>query len=257
MAAEEKKTASSSRSGRSSKRREAPICENLSFAAKEAFKRLRTNLVMSFPREDTSCQLIGVTSAQPSDGKSTVALNLAYSLAELEKKVLLVDADMRRSSIHEKLHVEKAPGLSNLLSEGSSISAAIRKYRGTGEEWSTFDIIPGGDIPHNPSELLNSQRMATLLQALSQAYDYVIIDLPPVGAVVDAVSVSENIDGMIVVVRENACPRGLLADCMQQLDYAGVRVLGFVMNGAMEGSGKKYQYGSGYGSYGYYNSYYK
>ena len=256
MAAEEKKTSSSSRSGKSGgkSRRSEPICENLSFAAKEAFKRLRTNVVMSFPREDTSCQLIGVTSAQPSDGKSTIALNLAYSLAELEKKVLLVDADMRRSSIHEKVHVEKAPGLSNLLSEGSNINAAIRKYRGTGEEWATFDIIPGGDSPSNPSELLNSKRMSTLLQALSQAYDYVIIDLPPVGAVVDAVSVSQNIDGMIVVVRENNCPRGLLADCMQQLDYAGVRVLGCVMNGAMEGSSTKYQYNN-YG-YGYYNSYY-
>ena len=259
MATEEKKTASSSRSGKSGKRREAPICENLSFAAKEAFKRLRTNLVMSFPREDTSCQLIGVTSAQPSDGKSTVALNLAYSLAELEKKVLLIDADMRRSSIHEKAHIERAPGLSNLLADGSNISSAIRKYRGTGDDWTTFDIIPGGDIPHNPSELLNSNRMSSLLLALAKAYDYVIIDLPPVGAVVDAVSVSENIDGMIVVVRENACPRGLLADCMQQLDYAGVRILGFVMNGALEGSGKKYQYGKySYGSnYGYYNSYYK
>ena len=86
----EKKTASApSRAHKSSG--EAPICENLSFAAKEAFKRLRTNIVMSFPREDTSCQLIGVTSAQPSDGKSTIALNLAYSLAELEKKVLLID----------------------------------------------------------------------------------------------------------------------------------------------------------------------
>ena len=118
----------------------------------------------------------------------------------------------------------------------------------------------GGSITGVCFDELHDDDSLSLLeinQALSKAYDYVIIDLPPVGAVVDAVSVSENIDGMVVVVRENACPRGLLADCMQQLDYAGVRVLGFVMNGAMEGSGKKYQYGSGYGSYGYYNSYYK
>lgn len=250
-----KNTPASSRTNK----HEAPICENLSFAAKEAFKRLRTNLIMSFPRDDTSCQLIGVTSAQPSDGKSTVSLNLAYSLAELDKKILLIDADMRRSSIHEKTGVEKTPGLSNLLTEGGSISVAIRQYHGTGEDAASFDIIPGGDLPGNPSELLNSQRMASLLQALSQVYNYVIVDLPPVGAVVDAVSVSQNMDGMIVVVRENNCPRGLLADCMQQLEYAGVRILGFVMNGAMEGSGKKYQYNNyGYGSgYEYYNSYYK
>ena len=253
---DEKKTASSG-SDRA-KRSKDPVCEHLSFAAKEAFKRLRTNLVMSFPEDAPSCKLIGITSAQPSDGKSTVAINLAYSLAELGKKVLLIDGDLRRSSIHVKAGVEKSPGLSELISGNNSVSAALRKYKS--KSGATFDVLPSGESPQNPSEMLNSSRMALLLQKLATVYDYVVLDLPPVGAVVDAVSVSENIDGMIVVVRENACPRGLLADCMQQLDYAGVRVLGFVMNGAMEGSGKKYQYGSGYGygsSYGYYNSYYK
>ncbi len=94
--------------------------------------------------------------------------------------------------------------------------------------------------------------MSALLKALADAYDFVLIDLPPIGAVVDAVAVSQNVDGMLIVVRENACPRGLLADCIQQMDYAGVSILGFVVNGAMEGSGKKYQYDR----YGYYNSYY-
>ena len=236
---------------RSSGSRKEPVCEHLSFAAKEAFKRLRTNLVMSFPKEDTSCHLIGVTSAQPGDGKSTVAVNLAYSLAELGKRVMLIDADLRRSSVHEKLGLEKAPGLSNLLEETDSITDALRTYRSSVDE-TAFRIIPGGDLPHNPSELLNSKRMGALLQTISNSFDYVIIDLPPIGAVVDAVSVSQNIDGMVVVVRENSCPRGLLSDCIQQLEYAGVSVMGFVVNGAMEGSGKKYQYDR----YNYYNSYY-
>ena len=187
-----------------------PVCENLSFAAKEAFKRLRTNLVMSFPQEDTSCHLIGVTSAQPSDGKSTIAINLAYSLAELGKKT---------------------------LGNTNSISSAMRKYH-SGTSETAFDIIPGGDAPQNPSELLNSKRMSSLLQTLSTAYDFIVIDLPPIGAVVDAVSVAREIDGMLVVIRENTCPRGLLA---------------FVVNGALEGSSKKYQYDK---KYGYYNNYY-
>ena len=245
---DEKKTAAEKK--RKKRTHSGMVCEHLSFAAKEAFKRLRTNLVMAFPAEDTSCHLIGIPSAQPSDGKSTVAINLAYSLAELGKRTLLIDADMRRSSIHVKAGVEKAPGLSNLMTDSNSITAALRQYESS--TGTSFSIIPGGDVPSNPSELLNSKRMATLLETLSTAYEYIVIDLPPIGAVVDAVSVARAIDGMLVVIRENACPKGLLADCMQQLDYAGVNVLGFVVNGALEGSGKKYQYGS----YGYYNSYY-
>jgi len=238
-----------SRPRRSRKDGEA-VCEHLSFAAKEAFKRLRTNLVMSFPAEDTSCKLIGVTSAQPSDGKSTVAINVAYSLAELEKKVLLVDADLRRSSIHTKARVEKSPGLSDLLGGSNEISASLKKY--APQNGASFDIIPSGESPRNPSELLNSQRMSLLLEKLATAYDYIVLDLPPVGAVVDAVSVSRELDGMLVVIRENACPRGLLSECMSQLNYANINILGFVVNGALEGSGKKYQYNK----YGYYSNYY-
>ena len=249
---DEKKTSAVEKSPQKSQANKKQVCEKLSFAAKEAFKRLRTNLVMSFPQEDTSCHLIGITSAQPSDGKSTIAINLAFSLAELGKKTLLIDADMRRASIHEKAGFERSPGLSNLMGDTNSISAAMRKYQSSTSE-TAFDIIPGGDVPQNPSELLNSKRMSTLLQTLSTAYDYIVIDLPPIGAVVDAVSVAHEIDGMLVVIRENTCPRGLLADCMQQLDYAGVNVLGFVVNGALEGSSKKYQYNN---KYGYYNNYY-
>ena len=248
---DEQKATATEKKARKSKSNTEPVCEHLSFAAKEAFKRLRTNVVMSFPPEDTSCHLIGITSAQPSDGKSTIAINLAYSLAELGKKTLLVDADMRRSTIHKKAGVEQSPGLSNLMSSTNSISAAMRKYASS-VDTTSFSIIPGGDVPNNPSELLNSKRMSTLLQTLSTAYDYIVIDLPPIGAVVDAVAVAREIDGMLVVIRENTCPRGLLADCMQQLDFAGVNVLGFVVNGALEGSGKKYQYNN----YGYYNNYY-
>lgn len=240
-------------SGRRRSRRE-PMCENLSFAAREAFKRLRTNLSISFPEEEDTCRMIGVTSAQPSDGKSTISVNLAYSLAELGKKVLLIDADMRRSSLHEKLDLEKEPGLSELLRNSNDILACLKQYRGTKE--TTFDILTSGSVPGNPSELLNSKRMGTLLSTLSKSYSYIVVDLPPIGAVIDAVSLAGQLDGMLVVVRENTCPRGLLDECMQQLNYSGVKVLGFVVNGAMEGSGKKYQYGKygkyGYDSYGYY-----
>ena len=226
-----------------------PVCENLSFASKEAFKRLRTNLVVSFPADDTSCHLVGITSAQPGDGKSTISLNLAYSLAELGKKTLLVDADLRRASIHDKLGIERVPGLSELIKGNiNDISASVRRYASSNTQ---LDIIPSGEMPENPSELLNSERCARLFELLAQAYDYIVVDLPPIGAVVDAVSIAQELDGMLVVIRENACPRGLLNDCIQQLNYANATILGFVVNGAMEGSSKKYQYGK-YNSYGYY-----
>ena len=232
-----------------------PICENLRFASKEAFKRLRTNVVMSFAEGEDVCRVIGVTSAQPSEGKSTISLNLAYSLAELGKRVLLVDADMRHPSINIKIGTARSPGLSNLLGDTNSISAAMQEYRSSTDETS-FDIVPGGDIPQNPTELLNSHRMERLLTALRSAYDYIIIDLPPVGAVIDAVTLANQTDGMLVVMRENNCPRGVLSDCIDQLNFAHVNILGFVVNGAMEGSGKKYRYGSKY-KYGYgYGSYY-
>lgn len=217
------------------------ICENLSFAAKEAFKRLRANVIMAFPENDSDCKVIGVTSAQPGEGKSTVSLNLAYSFAELGKKVLLLDADMRRPSIHLKIGAAMTPGLSNLLSTSNAIAAAIRKYNSS-KDATTFDMIPGGDVVQNPSELLSAKRMDTLLQTLASVYDYIVIDLPPVGAVVDAVTVSQKTDGMLVVIRENNIPRGVLSDCIDQLKHADVNILGFVVNGALEGAGKKYQY---------------
>ena len=96
--------------------------------------------------------------------------------------------------------------------------------------------------------------MATLLETLRGAYDYIVVDLPPVGAVIDAVSVSRNTDGMIVVIRENNCPGGVFRDCVAQIQEANVPILGFVVNGALEGAGKKYGYSS-YKSYGgYYGS---
>ncbi|MDO5785723.1 MAG: CpsD/CapB family tyrosine-protein kinase [Eubacteriales bacterium] len=221
------------------------ICENLSFAAKEAFKRLRANVTMAFPENELECKIIGVTSAQPSEGKSTVSLNLSFSLAELGKKVLLLDADMRRPSIHVKVGINKTPGLSNLLRTSNAIAATIRNYKSTKNN-TAFDIIPGGDVVQNPSELLGSKRMDTLLHALASAYDYIIIDLPPVGAVIDAVTVSKKTDGMLVVIRENNCPRGVFSDCIDQLKRTDINILGFVVNGALEGAGKKYQYSNYY-----------
>ncbi len=230
-------------------------CEGLSFAAKEAYNRLRTNILIALPEEEGKCRVVGITSTQPGEGKSLTAVNLAYSVSELGKRVLLLDGDMRKPTVHEKLSLELVPGLSNLLTDIDAVGKVIQKYsNSTGKN--KFDVITGGTISRTPGELFNSRRMTRLMQALYSVYDVIIIDLPPVGAVVDAVSISEHVDGMIVVVKEQTCPRDLLEDCVEQLKFAGINILGFVVNGTLEGAGKKYgrsgYYGkSGYGSYAY------
>ena len=219
-------------------------CENLSFAAKEAYKRLRTNVQFCFTGEE-SCRVIGVTSPQPSEGKSMTAINLAYSMAQTEKKVLLIDADMRRSSIGGKLEMESGAGLSNLLTTVGSINGVLRRYAPS-DGTPGFDVITGGVVPPNPSELLNSERMASLMRKLREAYDFIIVDLPPVGAVADAQTVARLTDGMLVVMRENHCTQSILNDCLAQLKLANAKVLGFVLNGSVAGSSKVYSYNKYY-----------
>lgn len=226
------------------------LCENLNFAAKEAFKRLRTNILFSFTNEK-NCRIIGVSSSAPSDGKSLTALNLAYSLAQLGKRTLVIDCDMRRPSVHAKLGMNQTPGLSNLLTEINSLGTALQKYIPK-DESKSFEVLSAGDIPPNPSELLNSRRMASMLEKLSAVYNYIILDLPPVGAVADAQSISQLADGIVLVVRENSCNSVILDDCLRQLQLAKANILGFVLNGSVQGASKsysKYGYGSSYGYY--------
>lgn len=229
-------------------------CDNLSFAAREAYKRLRTNVMISLPNEG-KCRVIGVTSSAPHEGKSLTAVNLAYSISQLDKRVLLLDADMRKSTVHKKMALKLSPGLRDLLTGADTIDNVLQTFHSdvTG---ASVDVIAGGEPCDNASELLNSKPMIKLLSALTNVYDYVIVDLPPVGAVIDAVSVSKHLDGMLVVVRENYCTNNMLTDTLRQLDFAGINILGFVLNGALEGAGKKYKYGkysSGYGR-SYYGS---
>ena len=230
------------------------LCEHLSFAGKEAYKRLRTNLQFSFPDEDEAeCNVVGITSSQPAEGKSITSVNLAYSLAQLGKNVLLIDADMRRSSIDTKLDMEIRPGLSNLLTDVNSAGSALRKYE-PDDDSIGFYVIPAGDTPPNPSELLNTDRMARLMAKLRTMYDYIVIDLPPVGAVTDAQTVSRLVDGMLVVLREDHTSKYVLSDCVQQLQLTNTKILGFVVNGSVDGASKGSSY-SKYGKYGYYNNY--
>ena len=223
------------------KGRTARACEYLTYSGKEAFKRLRTNVLIALGESEKKCRIIGVTSAQPSEGKSTVSVNLAYSLAELGESVLVIDGDMRRPAVHDIVGASQIPGVSDILTGKSSLNEAVVRYKSTADS-TVFDLIPGGEIPDHPAELLNSSRFGKVLEVVSTVFDYVIVDLPPVNAVIDAVNVSKYVDGLVVVLREDHCPRYVLNECMEQLRYAKANILGFVMNGCIEGAGKHYQY---------------
>ena len=147
--------------------------KNLDFTAREQYKLLRANLNFILP-EDTKCPVIGVTSSMRGEGKSTTSINLSYVLAEMGHKVLLLDGDLRIPSVAKKLEIKSKPGLTDLLMNPNIDMEGFKSV--LLDQWY---IVPSGDIPPNPSELLGSSRMAVLLDTLKQQYDYIIIDLPP------------------------------------------------------------------------------
>ncbi|MBQ2973494.1 MAG: CpsD/CapB family tyrosine-protein kinase [Clostridia bacterium] len=229
------------------------ICEKMNFAASEAYKRLRTNILFSFA-DNTTCRVVGITSALRGEGKSVTAINTAYTMALNGKKVLLIDADMRIPSISKKLDLNKGNGLSNLLVGLDKVTETFQRYNCSNSDIG-FDIIPAGDLPPNPAELLGSKRMSSLLNSLKQHYDYIFIDLPPICAVSDALIVSKVTDGMIVVVRQDYCRTDTLKDTVNQLEFVEANIIGFVYNGASDGSGAYGKYGK-YGKNSKYSKYY-
>ena len=218
--------------------------QNLEFTATEQYKLLRANLDFTLP-VDEKCPVIGVTSSMRGEGKSTTAINLAYVLAEKKNKVLLIDGDLRLPSIAKKMEIdENAGGSTNLLiGKGANLNEFKSNIL------PNWYILPVGETPPNPSELISSPRMATILKDLREYFDYIIIDLPPVNLVSDAVAVSSMITGMILVIREEYATKREVENCVRQLKLSNVNVLGCVMNAAKSES-RSY-------SKKYYKSYYK
>lgn len=213
------------------------LTDCLEFTAVEQYKLLRTNLAFTFP-EGTSCPIVGVTSAIRGEGKSTTSINLSYVVAEKRNRVLLIDGDLRLPSVAKKLNISQTPGLTDLLMNKVTDMECFRsKIR---ENWY---VVPSGEIPPNPSELLGSHRMEALLDSLREQFDYIVIDLPPVNLVSDALSVSRFLTGMLLVIREEYSEKKELDACFRQLKLANVKLLGCTMNSAGVG-------GNHYGKYG-------
>lgn len=213
------------------------------FAIKEAYNQLRTSLMYTATDTDT-CPVYAVTSAEAGDGKSTVISNLAVSFAQAKKKVLLIDADMRRPVQHQHFTLnKKQTGLSELLSGISAYEPTLLS-----NPMPSLYVLTSGCVPPNPAELMLSKKFEELLTEWRKNFDVIFIDLPPVGIVSDPLSVTTLADGYILVVRANKTDARHLNSAITTLEQVNAKVLGVVLAGAsLKGEGSyKSKYSKGY-----------
>lgn len=222
--------------------------ENTSFAVSEAYRMARTN-IFYLPTEG-GCKKIVIASAVASEGKSTCGINISKILAQAGKKVLLIDADMRRPRIARYLAIDRQEGLSEYLA-GISDNAEIVKNTDLG-----FDIIVSGNVSSSSAELLATPGVNALLDACSQNYDYIIIDTPPVNVVTDATVLADKIDGYLLAVRAGFSNVDDIKQMVHSLEQVEAKILGIILENV---DPKTEMYGkySRYGKYGKYGRYYK
>ncbi len=195
----------------------------------EAFRILRTSILLASPEHPP--REIVVTSSEPGDGKSTVSVNLAVVLTQLGRRVLLVDADLRRPTIHEILNVHNDVGLSNYLTGNASFDAAVREY-----DVPNLTLMTSGPIPPTPSELLGSSKLEELIGMTGEQgrFDHIVFDSPPVVAVSDSIILASRVDSTVLTVRSGQTSREVLAQCVKRLQQSRASVVGTVMNGVAE-----------------------
>ncbi len=238
-----------------------------SFAVVEAYKSIRTNL--QFLLAQSEGKVVAFSSAGAGEGKSTTTVNVAITFSQLGGHVLLIDADLRKSSVHKKLKLENTNGLANVLVGFSSFEDAVEHIN------DSLDVMTAGPYPPNPSELLGSKQFADFIEFCRKKYDYVFIDTPPINVVADALALAPAIDGMVFIVRDFVTPYDALEHALDAAEFANVTILGTIMNGVnakknRRYSYRKYAYGkksggvygfgrhggySGYNSYGGYSGY--
>lgn len=225
------------------------IDENTDFLVREAYNTTRTNIIYSLGSE-RGCKRIIITSASPHEGKTTTSLNVAITFAQTKARVLIIDADLRKPRINRHLGIPRDDGLSDLLCGLIDIDKAIKH-----SEKHNLDCITSGHIPPNPTELLSSAEMGNLLEKLSERYDYIFIDTPPITVVTEAAAMAKYVSGVIFVVRQNSTISESLNRARTNIQMANAKILGYVLNDV---SASAYNYG-GYsrygGKYGYKYSY--
>lgn len=211
--------------------------------AEEYYNSIRTNIQFSGRDNKT----IVVTSVQPNEGKSTTSINLAVSFARAGFKTLLIDADVRNSVMSGTFKAdEKYEGLSSYLSGNADLSSVIAK---TNVE--NLMVIPSGQVPPNPTTLLQNSNFNYMIETVKEVFDYVIIDTPPIGLVIDAAIVAQRSDASIIVTEAGVIKRRFLQRAKDQMEQSGAQFLGIILN-KIEDTVDTY---GGYGSYGSYGNY--
>ncbi|HEY0970465.1 MAG TPA: polysaccharide biosynthesis tyrosine autokinase [Gemmatimonadales bacterium] len=231
------------RGGKQVGRRVSPLA-NPTSAGAESYRTLRTNLL--FSRAVRTIQTLMVTSAAPSEGKSTTAANLAVVFADQGIRVLLIDCDLRRARIHGIFGMSKEPGLTQLIMGTATLESTIRSTR-----HERLFVLSAGALPPNPSELLGSSALQSLVGQLTREFGMVIIDSPPVLVATDAPILGRMADGVLLVVRAGQTDRGEAAEALRQLTIVGAHVVGAVLN---DPDGKVRSGEGGYYAYEYYGA---
>lgn len=202
--------------------------------AAEAYRSLRTNI--QYSSFDKKYQTLVVTSANPGEGKTTVAGNLALALAQGESKVLLVDCDMRRPSVHKKFRISNTYGISDLLVGNKKMESVAHKYN------DNLSIVPAGKIPPNPAEMLASKAMTAFLEEMKNYFDYIVLDTPPLQAVADAQILSTKVDGSLIVVRAGVTKKDAVHNAVSIINKVNGNIIGTVLNAADNSKDKYYYY---------------
>lgn len=208
-------------------RREHIIGSDTPFAVTEAYKSARTSLIFANTAE--GCNIIAFTSSAPGEGKTVTCINMAISLAQSGKKVLIIDSDMRKPQVAASLKLSSVPGLSELLAGVIDMNLTPQCCR-QHTQFENVDIIAAGAIPPNPAELIACPRTAKLLERLAPEYDYILIDTPPSLVVTDALLYKDSIMGYVVVVRANSTRSDSTERLMEKFKQLDARVIGFILN---------------------------
>ena len=205
----------------------------------EQYRAIRTNI--EYSNVDQNTKTILVTSSDKNEGKTTTVSNLAVSFANLNKKVLLIDCDLRNPSIHKMFRLNNIYGLTDILAKDRAVDKCIQET-----ELENLYVLTAGATPPNPAEILSSEKMKNLIEDLKNIYDYIFIDTPPIGLVTDAGVLSSFIDGVVLVVKSESVEKKYLEETKKKLDAVDARILGAILN-SYKSEQKDYNYYSYYG----------